>query len=108
MRQGRVYHSASLLPSGRVLVAGGRDAFVNGTPLNTSEIFDVITVTNTPATTAATAAQLTSATPGVSLAGGRLPLQQVAWLVAGAMVAGGVLILAVVLFATTLRRFRRL
>jgi N-acetylneuraminic acid mutarotase len=39
MAHGRVFHSASMLLNGRVLIAGGRDAYTNGATLNTTEIF---------------------------------------------------------------------
>lgn len=53
MTHGRVYPSASLLRDGRVLVAGGRDAYVNGTPTNTTEIFAPAPATSPAPKTAA-------------------------------------------------------
>lgn len=96
MAQARVHHSASLLPSGRVLVAGGRNAQTNGAAFNTTEIFDVNAgaATSTPA---ATPAAGSTETPRQSLAS-RLPAVPV--LAAGA--AG----LAIALVAAWLVRRR--
>jgi Kelch motif/Galactose oxidase, central domain len=105
MRQGRVDHTASLLPNGRVLVAGGRDAYTNGTPLSSTEIFDVSAVSSQPSASAVTSPAAASAAP--SPATNRFPVQLAASLLAAGLFAGGVLLLVVVLVATTVRRLGR-
>lgn len=96
MARGRVHHSASLLPDGRVLVAGGRDAYVNGTTLSTTELFDY-----PPATS-----------PVVSPSTTPVPIQNAAsQLLAAPLVAGAIALVAVIVLVLTmpllLRRWRR-
>jgi N-acetylneuraminic acid mutarotase len=75
MKQGRVDPTASLLPDGRVLVAGGRTAQTNGTPLDTTEIFDPgAAVATSPSTAAATAPASSSAAGSLQRLASQLPL----------------------------------
>ena len=96
MAHGRVYPSASQLPSGRVLVAGGRDAYTNGATLNTTEIFDYPPASGTVAISPKTGAP----TETVGSRGMIAPL-----------VAGGIAVIAVIglmlITPPLVRRWRR-
>ncbi len=50
MQAGRAWHTATLLPSGKVLITGGVDG--SGNTLNTAEVFDPLTNTFTLTTDA--------------------------------------------------------